>query len=95
MKLREQISTGERVLWEGKKDTKVSVFEAIFNPLMPFALIWFIFDMGFIAVFSQEIPTDGAFLGSMIGFFALHLYDGDRDETIYRSCSCECAAGCF
>lgn len=73
MKLREQISTGERVLWEGKKDTKVSVFEAIFNPLMPFALIWFIFDMGFIAVFSQEIPTDGAFLGSMIGFFALHL----------------------
>lgn len=73
MTLREQISSSETVLWEGKKDTKVSVFEAMFNPLMPFALIWLAFDMGFIMLFRSSISGGGLMLGGIIGFFALHL----------------------
>ena len=34
MNLRDQISRGEAVLWNGKKSVKVSVLEAIFNPML-------------------------------------------------------------
>lgn len=50
MNLRDQISRGEAVLWNGKKSVKVSVLEAIFNPMLPFALIWLTFDAGFIGI---------------------------------------------
>ena len=50
MNLRDQISRGEAVLWNGKKSVKVSVLEAIFNPMLPFALIWLAFDAGFYLV---------------------------------------------
>ena len=50
MNLRDQISRGEAVLWNGKKSVKVSVLEAIFNPMLPFALIWLAFDAGFIGL---------------------------------------------
>lgn len=73
MNLRDQIGTDENILWEGTKDGKVSLFEAIFNPLMPFALIWFVFDMVVILGFSKTMSAEGIFLGGMIGFVALHM----------------------
>lgn len=38
------VPKGEKVLWQGKPDTKASVLEGIFNPFLGFAIIWLIFD---------------------------------------------------
>lgn len=78
MNLRQQIGAREHVLWEGKKDTRVSVLEAVFNPLLPLALVWFLFDMGFIVAFTRgmadsDMEGGGLLVGGLVGFFALHL----------------------
>lgn len=74
MNLRDQVSSGEAVLWNGKKSVKVSVLESIFNPMLPFALIWLIFDMVFIGL---SALSGGGIEGSMalvmVPFFLLHL----------------------
>lgn len=44
MEIKDQISNKEKIVWEGTKDKKVSFFEAIFNPMAPFALVWFLID---------------------------------------------------
>ena len=73
MNLRDQISRGEAVLWNGKKSVKVSVLEAIFNPMLPFALIWLAFDAGFIGLsaFGGGFGDSMAFI--LVPFFLLHL----------------------
>lgn len=77
MDLRRQIGSNENVIWEGRKDTRVSVFEAIFNPMLPFALIWLIFDSFFISTFLSGMRMgqtgSSAMIGGMAAFFALHL----------------------
>ena len=70
--LRQMISSNEKVMWEGKPDKKCYIFESIFNPLMPFALIWAIFDFGFIGVSFADQEQSGMLL-FLIPFFALHL----------------------
>lgn len=69
------IGSGERILWEGKPDKKCFIFESIFNPLMPFAIIWAIFDFSIIGVgFNQAIQEgEKGLLFVLIPFFALHL----------------------
>ena len=49
------VSNDETILWEGRPDRRVSVFEGIFNPLLPFALIWLLFDGTFIVMSRDEI----------------------------------------
>ena len=77
MKLLDQISGNETVIWHGKKEKGVSVLESIFNPLLPFAIIWGVFDVSFIYGFSlAENHTAGGLGGAAIGiaaFFLLHL----------------------
>lgn len=78
MKLREQIAYGEMVVWEGRKDIRVSIFEAIFNPMLPFALLWLVFDLGFIRIFMSgfgeaDMLGGGMMMGGLTGFFILHL----------------------
>ena len=46
--LKQLVGNNEKILYEGKPSKKCFVFESIFNPLMPFALIWAIIDFGFI-----------------------------------------------
>ena len=75
MKLLDQLSPNEKVLWSGKKAKSVSFFESIFNPLMPFALLWALID-GFIiyAIAHAENADDFSSSGfPVIGFFAIHL----------------------
>lgn len=43
--LRAIIGSDEKILYEGKPDKRCYIFESIFNPLLPFALIWVVFDM--------------------------------------------------
>ena len=77
MKLLDQISGNEKILWHGRKEKGVSVLESIFNPLMPFALVWALFDGAFIFGFGKAASAaDGGFGGMGIGiaaFFLIHL----------------------
>ena len=45
------VGKNEKVLWQGKPNKRCFVLEGIFNPLLPFALIWFLFDSMFIVAF--------------------------------------------
>ena len=73
MNLRDQISRGEAVLWNGKKSVKVSVLEAIFNPMLPFALIWLAFDAGFIGLSAFGGGFGDSMVFILVPFFLLHL----------------------
>ena len=46
--LKGMVGIDETILYEGKPDKKCFVFESIFNPLLPIAVIWGIFDFGFL-----------------------------------------------
>lgn len=62
----------EKIFYEGKPDKACFIFESIFNPLLPIAIIWGIFDFG---IFGRMIGV-GAFSEMsffIIPFFILHL----------------------
>jgi len=70
------VGKDENILWSGKPHFKCFILETIFNPLLPFALIWALFDAFFVmALFMSPkhnaFPTMGVV--AMCGFFALHL----------------------
>ena len=46
--LKSMVGMDETILYEGKPDKKCFIYESIFNPLLPIAIIWAIFDMGFL-----------------------------------------------
>ena len=62
----------ERVIYEGKPKFKCFLFESIFNPLLPFAIIWAIFDLSFIGLTFQTGESN-QFMGFLIPFFLFHL----------------------
>ena len=70
------LDENEEILWSGKPNLKCFILESIFNPLLPFAVIWALFDGFFISMlFHKGGPaTQTPFLPIFfIGFFALHL----------------------
>lgn len=70
--LKQLVGNNEKILYEGKPSKKCFVFESIFNPLMPFALIWAIIDFGIIGgVFLFEDMGEFGFF--IIPFMLLHL----------------------
>ena len=81
MKLRNQVGAGEQIIWEGRKGTKVSILEGIFNPMLIFAAIWLLFDMVFIiasfcSMFMAGEDFQGGnilYAGGMVAFFLIHL----------------------
>ena len=46
--LKSMIGDNEKIYWEGKPDKKCYIFEAIVNPMLPFAIVWALFDSMFI-----------------------------------------------
>lgn len=70
--LRKLVSSDEKILYEGKPNKKCYTYESIFNPLLPFAIIWAIIDFGIIgsAFFSKGSNN---MLYFMIPFMLLHL----------------------
>lgn len=70
--LKNLISENEQILYEGRPDKKCFIFESIFNPLLPFALIWAIFDLTFIKV-SFSVGGFEEFMTFIIPFFLFHL----------------------
>ena len=70
--LKRLISDEEQILYEGKPDKKCFIFESIFNPLLPFAVLWAVIDFGILgaAIFTAE---EKGFLLFIIPFMLLHL----------------------
>ena len=62
--LKNMIGTDETILYEGKPNKKCFIFESIFNPLLPIAIIWAIFDL---FILSKSMST------IMLPFILLHL----------------------
>ena len=46
--LKSMVGKNETVFYEGKPEKKCFIFESIFNPLLPFAIIWAVIDVGFL-----------------------------------------------
>lgn len=66
------IGKDEKILYAGKPDKKCFIFESVFNPLLPFAIVWGLFDLFFIgAAFSSEKAGEATFF--LVPFMALHL----------------------
>lgn len=73
--LKQMVNSGEKILWEGRPDSKCFKFETIFNPLLPFAIVWLLFD-GFVMGFGLSTAFQmgqGFAAVFMIPFFLLHL----------------------
>lgn len=65
------IGNEEKILWKGKPSKKCFILESIFNPLLPFALIWLCLDLFFIGA-SMSVG-EGAFGGFILVFMLFHL----------------------
>ena len=66
------IGPNERILYEGKPNKKCYIFESIFNPLLPFALLWAIIDFTVLgATFFAEGSSNILFF--IIPFMLLHM----------------------
>ena len=70
--LREMLNPNETVLYEGKPNKKCFIFESIFNPLLPVAIVWGIIDFGLLTGEVVGGINDGDFV--MIPFMLLHLF---------------------
>lgn len=46
--LKSMVGLDETILYEGKPDKRCFIFESIFNPLLPFAIIWAVLDVRFL-----------------------------------------------
>ena len=70
--LKKLVSENENILYEGKPNKKCFIFESIFNPLMPIALLWGVIDFGIMggAFFFSEVKQMAFFI---IPFMLLHL----------------------
>lgn len=66
------VGSNEQVLWRGKPNKICFVLESIFNPLLPFALVWLIFDSSFIIAFSSAKGAENM-LSFFIPFMLVHL----------------------
>ena len=70
------VGSNEEILWKGKPNKRCFILEGIFNPMLPFALAWFLFDSLFIATFIGGAATSGApavFSIFPLIFFLFHL----------------------
>ena len=70
--LNRMIKPGEQIFYEGQPDKKCFIFESIFNPLLPFALIWAIIDLGVLgSTLMFDKQSSMAFF--IIPFMLLHM----------------------
>lgn len=69
--LRLMVGEDEKIIYTGKPNKKCFIFESVFNPLLPFALIWGIIDFFFIGVSLSSKEDTAVFF--IIPFMLLHL----------------------
>ncbi len=70
-----QLLPDESMIWEGKPKSKAFIINSSLT-MMPFALLWLLFDGGFIVaiIVSGGVEQMGAMALILIPFFALHLF---------------------
>lgn len=66
------VGANENVLWKGKPNKKCFILESIFNPLLPFALIWGLIDLGVVGgmLFTGSAGSAAVFV---VPFMLLHM----------------------
>ena len=69
--LRLMVGDDEKIIYAGKPNKKCFIFESIFNPLLPFALIWGIIDFGVIGFSMTSKDEKAVFF--LVPFMLLHL----------------------
>lgn len=69
--LRLLVGDDEKIIYTGKPNKKCFIFESIFNPLLPFALIWGIIDFGVIGFSMTSKDEKAVFF--LVPFMLLHL----------------------
>ena len=68
------VGSNEKVFWKGKPSKKCFILESIFNPLMPFAIIWLVLDLGIIFGFLGHANDSTKMVsGFTIPFMMIHL----------------------
>lgn len=60
----------ERVIWQGKPKFSVFILEAIFNPMLIFAIIWAAIDL---TILKTMFTSDGGAPSFILVFFLVHL----------------------
>jgi len=66
--LKRLVNENEKILYEGRPNKKCFIFESVFNPMLPFALLWGIID------FSILGGVGNSYMGSfIIPFMLLHM----------------------
>ncbi len=65
--LKSMVGNDETILYEGKPDKRCFIFESIFNPLLPIAIIWAVIDLGFLGF------ADGGFQPILTPFMLFHM----------------------
>jgi membrane protein YdbS with pleckstrin-like domain len=65
------IGKDEKIIYTGKPNKKCFIFESIFNPLLPFALLWGLIDFGVIGFSMTAKDEKAAFF--LVPFMLLHL----------------------
>ncbi len=69
--LKATVGSNEKILYEGKPNKKCYIFESIFNPLLPFALLWAFFDFSVLGGAFSEGSSNMLFF--IIPFMLLHM----------------------
>ena len=69
MRIEEMMSGDEQILWRGEMAPEATFWEAVFNPMLAFALIWLVFDMGFLGT----MFASGAIFSPVLLFFLVHM----------------------
>lgn len=69
--LKSMVGYEENIYYEGKPDRKCFVLESIFNPLLPIAIIWALFDLGFLG--AAGFGMTGEMQMILIPFMLFHM----------------------
>lgn len=69
--MRELVKANEQVIWEGRPKMATTVLEGIFNPMLPFAIVWGLFDTFILASFFHDSNNGIAWF--VLLFMAVHM----------------------
>lgn len=65
------VGKNENILWKGKPNKKCFILESIFNPMLPFAIIWGLLDLSFIGM--SILSGDSTMILFIFMFMLVHM----------------------
>ena len=68
--LKSMVGYDETILYEGKPDKKCFIMESIFNPMLPIAILWGVFDLFFLL---RGMGSMGGMNFVLVPFMLLHM----------------------